>query len=107
MRHKCPAELKSRVVRLNIGDWQVLAEISRSHNITFAEAFHQLMKGLSKEPAAVTSRAQLPMPVFRVTGQPQIAVLPGTSIATNGNKGVAFRIKPKGVAYGNQKRSRR
>jgi hypothetical protein len=99
VKHKSPSELKSRVVRLNIGDWQVLAEISRSHNITFAEAFHQLIMGLSKEPAAVTSKAQIPMSVFRIPSKLAIKVSPVTSMATNGSKGVAFRITPRGARY--------
>jgi len=99
-RRQYPSEINTKTVRLNIGDWQVLAEISRSHNITFAEAFHQLMTELSKqEPAPVTSRAQIPMPVFRIPSKLAVKVVPVISIATNGNKGVAFRIQPKGVRY--------
>ncbi|MBA7553578.1 hypothetical protein ES705_46172 [subsurface metagenome] len=99
-RRQYPSEINTKTVRLNIGDWQVLAEISRSHNITFAEAFHQLMTEISKrEPAAVTSKAQIPMPVFRIPGMLAVKVSPVTSIATNGSKGVAFRIQPKGARY--------
>jgi len=98
-RKKYPSELNTKTVRLNIGDWQVLNEISRSHNITFAEAFHQLMTELSKEPAAVTSKAQIPMPVFRIPSKLAVKVSPVISIATNGSKGVAFRIKPRGARY--------
>ena len=98
-RKRYPSEISTKTVRLNVGDWQVLNEISRSHNITFAEAFHQLMTELSKEPAPVTSRAQIPMPVFRIPSKLAVKVSPVTSIATNGSKGVAFRIKLKGVRY--------
>ncbi|MBA7553816.1 hypothetical protein ES705_46415 [subsurface metagenome] len=98
-RKRYPSEISTRTVRLNIGDWQVLNEISRSHNITFAEAFHQLMIGLSKEPAAVTSKAQIPMSVFRIPSKLAVKVSPVTSMATNGSKGVAFRITPRGARY--------
>lgn len=97
-RKRYPSEISTKTVRLNIGDWQVLNEISRSHNITFAEAFHQLITEVAKRaPAPVRIQpAQIPMPVFRVTGLPQIAVTPVTSIATNGSKAAVFVIKPKG-----------
>ena len=99
-RKRYPSEINTKTVRLNVGDWQVLNEISRSHNITFAEAFHRFVTEISKrEPAAVTSKAQIPMPVFRVPGMPVVKVSPVTSIATNGSKAAAFRIKSKGVKY--------
>jgi len=89
-RRQYPSEVNTKTVRLNIGDWQVLAEISRSHNITFAEAFHQLITEVAKRaPAPVRIQpAQIPMPVFRLTSQPAIAV--------NGSKAAVFVIKPKG-----------
>jgi len=99
-RRQYPSEINTKTVRLNIGDWQVLAEISRSHNITFAEAFHQLMTEISKrEPAPVTSRAQIPMPVFRIPSKLAVTVTPKTKFATNGSKGAAFRITPRGARY--------
>lgn len=95
-KRRYPSEITTRTVRLNIGDWQVLANISHSHDITFAEAFHQLMTQISERNQEPVSKAQIPMPVFRVTGLPQIAVTPVTSIAINGSKAAVLVIKPKG-----------
>ena len=106
MKHKCPAELNSRVVRINLGDYLLLAGISRRAEVTMAEAFHRLIE----------HQAQLPLPelrvtgepTFRVTGMPAIQVEPvttayraelKTATATNGSKGAAFRIKPKGARH--------
>jgi len=75
----------------------MLLAISRRAGINVAEAFHRLIE----------HQAQLPLPDFRVTGMPAIGVTgmpavrvaPVTTIATNGSKGAAFRIKSKGVRY--------
>ena len=40
MKQKCPAELNSRVIRINLGDYALLREISRRAGVTFAEALH-------------------------------------------------------------------
>ena len=96
-RRKYPSDLNSKIVRLNLGDYQLLAEISRRHNCTFAEAFHQLITEIAEREAIVVPKSQIrmiPMPVttaYRAT--------PITTIATNGSKAVAFKIKSKGVRY--------
>jgi hypothetical protein len=101
MRQKCPAELNSKTIRINIGDYTLLAEISRRAGVTFAEAFHlviaqqgQVIKVSSAQPAfRVTG-----MPEFRVTGMPVLRVAPVTVTAVNGAgaKHSAYVIKPKG-----------
>jgi len=67
-KRKYPSELNTRTVRVNVGDWQMLLEISRRADINVAEAFHKLiiMSHLEPEPELETEkREQIPMiPVF-------------------------------------------
>ena len=94
MKHKCPAELNSRVVRINVGDWQLLAELSQKLDITMAKALHLLITDQARREQLVTSRTQIPMPL--TTAYPATLA---TAIATNGSKVAAFRIKPRGTRY--------
>lgn len=100
-KRKYPSELNSRTVRVNIGDWHLLMELARQHDTTVAKVLHLAITGQARqEQVTRVSPAQIPMPAFRVTGVPALRVAPVTTIATNGNKAVAFRIKPKGARYG-------
>jgi len=87
-KRKYPSELNSRTIRVNIGDWQWLNSLSQQLGITVAEAFHKVITEQDQSPV---QPAQIPMPVFKVRLQP--------TIATNGSKAAAFRIKPKGARY--------
>ena len=97
-KRKYPSELNTRTVRVNIGDWQLLMEISRRSGIAVAETFHKLIKqylvpGLppERETERREQMSMIPTPVFRIA--------PITSIVVNGNKRVAFKIKPKGGVF--------
>ena len=96
MAKKYPSELNTKTVRIGIGDYALLTEISRRAGVTMAEALHLALE--RQEAVTRMSPAQIPMPVFRVASQPTFRVTPVTSIAVNG-AGVAhsaFKIKPKG-----------
>jgi len=95
-KHPSPSDLNSKTVRLNIGDYQLLAELSRRHNVTFAEAFHQLITEIAKREAIVVPKSQIPMPAFAVSAQPTFVVRAQPTIAVNGNKAGVLVIKPKG-----------
>jgi len=95
-KRKYPSELNTRTVRINIGDWQLLLEISRRAGINVAEAFHNLLaKRIKPEPAYRI----IPSQAYRVTPSQAYRALGTTVIATNGSKPVALGIKPKGVSY--------
>ena len=96
-KRKYPSELNTRSIRVNIGDWRWLNSLSKSLGITVAEAFHKVITG--QDHKAPVSPAQIPMPApaFRVTAPVALRPKPPVSIATNGSKAAAFRIKPKGV----------
>lgn len=96
MKQKCPAELNSRVIRINVGTYLVLREMSHKLNITMAEALDMAVTEQSRrEQVTVIPRTQLRM--IPVT----------TSMAVNGSKAAALASKavtalankPKGVRY--------
>jgi len=88
---------KYKVTRIHLGDYLALKRISQVAGTSMADALHRLIE----------HQAQLPLPDFRVTSRPAIRVTgmsavrvaPVITIATNGSKGAAFRIKSKGVRY--------
>jgi len=96
-KHKSPSELNSRVIRVNIGDWHLLMELARQHDTTVAKVLHLAITHQAKQDqVTITPRTQIPM----LIGTTAYRATPITAIATNGDKGVAFRIKPKGARYG-------
>jgi len=103
MKHKCPAELNSRVIRISLRTYKLLKELSLLAGVTMAEAVDQLLAKQAKlkpEPVAMATK-----PAFRVTTPVALPVKapiayrsgPITALATNGHRAVAFRIQPKGV----------
>jgi hypothetical protein len=88
MAKKYPSELNTRTVRITIGDYALLREISLKMDVTMAEALHLVITEQAKRETISVPRSQIPMPVFRLTGRP--------TIVADGNKHVAFVIKPRG-----------
>ncbi|GAH90011.1 unnamed protein product [marine sediment metagenome] len=111
-KRKYPSELNTRSIRVNIGDYHLLMELARLHDTTVAKVLHLAITKQAERELVVTPRTQIPMPInfaFQVTDipVPAVRIAPVMAIATNGSGAAAFRIKPKGVAYGDQRRSRR
>jgi len=104
-KRKYPSELNTRTVRVNIGDWQWLNSLAQTLDITVAEAFHKVVTGQDhKDKAPAPEPAQMPLQAIPTTAYRAIPTTayrsgPTTVLATNGNKAVAFRIKPRGVKY--------
>ncbi len=102
-KRKYPSELNTRTVRVNIGDWHLLMELARQHDTTVAKVLHLAITHQASRDEVVTPRTQIPMalgtPAYRAIPITAYRAKPTTVIATNGNKVVAFRIKPKGVRY--------
>lgn len=85
---KSPSEQNTRVIRVNIGDYLLLAEISQKLGITMAEALHlDITQQAARSQVTVIPRTQIPM------------TLTTPSIAVNGSKVAAFGTKIKGVRY--------
>jgi len=96
-KRKYPSELNTRTVRVNLGDWRWLNSLAQTLGITVAEAFHKVITGQDqKDKAPAPEPAQMPLRAIPTTAY---RAEPITAIATNGNKAVAFRIRPKGVRY--------
>jgi len=103
-KRKYPSELNTRTVRVNIGDWHLLMELARLHDTTVAKVLHLAIAKQAERELVITPRTkispeQILMPAIGVTGMPVVRVAPVTTIATNGSKGAAFRIRPKGAKY--------
>jgi len=101
-KHKSPSVLNSRTVRVNLGDYLMLTEISRKLGKTMAEALHLVITNRARQEAIVTPRTQIPMPLttaYRAIPTTAYRAIPIAAIATNGSKATAFRIKPKGARY--------
>jgi hypothetical protein len=104
-KRKYPSELNTRTVRVNLGDWRWLNSLAQTLGITVAEAFHKVITGQDhKDKAPVSEPAQMPLQAipttaYRARPTTTYRAEPQTAIATNGDKAVAFRIKPRGVRY--------
>ncbi len=96
---------KYKVTRINLSDYLALKRMSLVAGVSMAEALHRLIEHQAQLP--LLDMAVKPISTFRVTGVPTIGVTgisairiaPVTIIATNGSKGAAFRIQPKGVRH--------
>ncbi|MBA7553739.1 hypothetical protein ES705_46338 [subsurface metagenome] len=101
-KRKYPSELNTRSIRVNIGDWHLLMELARQHDTTVAKVLHLAITKQAASSLTVAPRTQIPMALnttYQVIPELAIAITPQSIIATNGSKGVAFRIKTKGVRY--------
>lgn len=98
-KRKYPSELNTRTVRVNVGDWQMLLTLAQTLDTTVAEAFHRLITEQAKRKELAVSKSQIPMTIFDVTAPVALRLRLKPTIATNGNKAVVFRIRPKGVRY--------
>ncbi|GAI71986.1 unnamed protein product [marine sediment metagenome] len=110
---------KHKVTRIFLADYQLLKELSQRAGISMAECLHKLITRQPEvarqvpvtQPAfevraqpAFEARAQpafevVTQPAFPVSAPVALRVRLQPTIATNGSKVTAFRIKPKGVKY--------
>ena len=59
MVKKYPSELNTRIIRIGIGEYAMLSEISRKADISMAEGLRQILQGIM--PGEKISPAQIPM----------------------------------------------
>jgi len=96
-------EKKYKVTRVLLADYQLLKELSRQAGISMADCLHKL---ITRQPE-VAQQVPVTQPAFEVRAQPAfpvsapvvLRVRAEPTIATNGSKVTAFRIKPKGARY--------
>jgi len=114
MKHyKKTFDKSHKVTRILLSDYLVLKRMSQLAGTSMAEALHRLIEHQAQLPMLDMAVKPMPaigvtgkpairvtgMPAVRVTGMPAVRVAPVTTIATNGSKGAAFRIKSKGARY--------
>jgi hypothetical protein len=87
-KKKYPSELNSKVVRIDIGIYQLLTELATKYNLTLGEALNQLVTDRVKQENWLVPRAQIPMPAFIARST--------LALSVNGDKHIAFVIRPKG-----------
>ncbi|GAH99583.1 unnamed protein product [marine sediment metagenome] len=96
---------KWKVTRILLADYLLLKQISQAADVSMAEALHKIItrdwamaQSTIKAKAPVVSPVTAPV-VLPVTAPVAYRSGPITALATNGSKGAAFRIKPKGASY--------
>lgn len=98
-KRKYPSELNTRTVRVNIGTWQMLIDLSQKFGTTVAETVDKIItERVKQEETIIIPKTQIPWPELRVTTTPVIRVTSKVTTAVNGagTKHSAFKIKPKG-----------
>jgi len=91
---------KVKTTRVFLADYLMLKELAKIAGVSMSEALHQLITG--QDHKTPVPAEQIRMPVNMAKSIPVTTAYhaePVTAIATNGNKAIAFRIKPKGVKY--------
>lgn len=90
MKRKYPSELNTRHVRVSLGDYALLVEVSRKVGVTMAEALHLVIEHREHQEREIrVPSAQIPLAVYEVRAQ--------SAIVVNGTRqGSAFIVKPKG-----------
>jgi len=105
MKRQRNYDKRVKLTRILLSDYLVLKRISQAAGVSMAEALHRLiehqaqlpMLDMTAQPISVI--ATQPAAVVTAKSMPTFRTAPVTKIATNGSKGVAFRIKPKGARY--------
>jgi len=105
MKRQKNYDKKVKQTRILLNDYLALKQISLLAGISMAEALHRLIAhqaqlpllDMAIRPISAFSVTDMPAPAIRVAPITAIRAIPVTAIATNGNKGVAFRIRPKGA----------
>jgi len=95
-KKKYPSELNSKTVRINLGTYQLLAELATKNGLTIAEALDLLITNQTIPARPTMARAQMPMPVFSSQAKPVLSYRAKPVISINGNKHTSFAMKPKG-----------
>jgi len=101
MNAKKRYDKKVRLTRILLSDYLVLKRMSQVAGVSMAVALHRLIEHIAQLPLPKPEPVVVPksQPTFQVSAPVALRVKSQPTIATNGHKAVAFRIKPKGVRY--------
>lgn len=97
MKKKRNYDKKVKLTRILLADYLVLKGYAQQAGVSMAEALHTIITRDWALARSVTKPVS--QPAFRVTAPVALRHKPPISIATNGSKMPAFRIKVKGVRY--------
>ncbi|MBA7712600.1 hypothetical protein ES703_121582 [subsurface metagenome] len=102
MNAKKRYDKKVRLTRILLVDYLVLKQMSQLAGVSMAQALHRLIEHQAQLPLMTRVATQpalgvsIPIPL-RAAAQPTLRVRPQPTMATNGSKIAAFRIRPKGA----------
>lgn len=83
-KYKRPCELRTKVIRINLDDYQFLDEICRIHYMTMAEALSLLLKQVELPHLSVKLVPSMSVkPVLSVAAKPSQAVLVKSRVVVN------------------------
>jgi len=60
-KRKYPSELNTRQIRVSVGDWIWLKELSQRLGITIAEAFHKALESQDHKAPVAPTQTRLPI----------------------------------------------
>jgi len=87
---------KVKQTRILLSDYLILKSIAQKAGVSMSQALHRLIEHQAQLPLMTRVATKT---AFKVTPPVTIPVRPQPTIATNGNKSAAFRIKTGGIKY--------
>jgi len=79
-RRKYPSELNTRQIRVNVGDWLWLKELSQRLGVTIAEAFHKALE--SQDHKAPVEKTQTRLPIETIALSTPVTIAKSTPVTS-------------------------
>lgn len=95
-KYNSPAYRNTKVVRINIGTYQLLAELATKHRVTIAEALDRLITASAEKEAVIVPQVQIPMPIFATRAKPVFSVNGTKRSALSIRSQPTLAVRPKG-----------
>ena len=87
-KHKYPSELNTKLIRVSLGHWAMLLEISRRAGVTIDEALSLALKAAKPEPKREPKPEPAQIPMMPVSFKPKfisgVVAFKPASISGNG-----------------------
>ena len=89
-KRKYPSEVNTRTIRIHVGAWELIRDMAAKADVPIAVIMDRLLAGevMRSEPIVTIPANQIPMPTIGVNAR--------TALSINGDRRIAFTIKPKG-----------
>jgi len=82
-KRKYPSELNTRQIRVNIGDWIWLKELSQRLGVTIAEAFHKVLERQDHKAPVAPTQTRLPIEIMAMSAPVTTARRGSTPVTTS------------------------